>query len=220
MVAFPEPERTFAPGTPLLHRNIAYGKARFVVPATVVADEPEETRLLYREGTPIMGPPSHKLRHDPAACEAAQRVETAAREWDMVDGVWEDTDVLVVARPGDWYSVWLLWAGADRTLTQYYVNFEVPWRRTATGFDTRDLGVDLVVGLDRQPRWKDVTAYAQRIADGFITAEQVEHVERAHAEVLARIERREGVFSGRYDDFTPDPAWPPATVTPGWDRVD
>ena len=138
----------------------------------------------------------------------------------MVDGVWEDTDVLLIARPGDWYSVWLLWAGPERTLTRYYVNFEEPWRRTPLGFDTRDLGVDLVVDLDRRTRWKDVAAYEQRIADGFIPPEQAEQVERARSEVLARIDRREGVFAGRYDDWQPDPAWPMPTVRDGWDRVD
>ena len=101
----------FETGESVLHRNVELGTARFVVPSIVVSDTPVETRLFRRHGTPIKAAASFALRADPAAYEDACIREVKARHWEHIDAVWEDTDVLQIARSSEWYSVWLMWTG-------------------------------------------------------------------------------------------------------------
>ena len=43
----------------------------------------------------------------------------------------------------------------DRRFAGWYVNLQKPFRRTARGFETMDLMLDLVVEVDRSWWWKD-----------------------------------------------------------------
>jgi hypothetical protein len=208
----------FEAGDSVLHRNVELGIARFVVPSIVVSDTAEETRLFRRRGTRIKAAACFALRADPAAYEDAAIREVKARYWDHIDAVWQHTDVLQIARPPDWYSVWLMWT--DGEFAGFYVNFEAPWRRTRRGFDTTDLCLDLIVSPDYTLHWKDNDAFARRIAEGLITSEQASEVRRATVKVLAAINARHGAFAGDDVAWRPDSAWPTPIITPGWARTD
>ena len=210
-------ERVFGAGEPVLHRNVVFDVARFVVPSVVVSDTADETRLFRRHGTPIKAAASFALRADPAAYEDANIREVKARHWEYIDAVWEHTDVLQIARSSDWYSVWLMWIGAE--FTGFYVNFEAPWQRTERGFDTTDLCIDLVVSPDYTLRWKDNDAFERRLREGVIAPDEAAEVRRATLEVLAAVNAREGAFAGTDITWRPDPSWPVPTITDGWDRT-
>lgn len=98
---------------------------------------------------------------------------------------WERSGVLTLQRPGDWYGVWLF-DGADGA----YVNFQAPFTRGDGWYATQDLELDIVVRGDGSWEWKDEGLLEQRAAEGRFTAEQVEAVRRAAAEVVADLDAR------------------------------
>jgi hypothetical protein len=204
----------FETGDPVLHRNVELGIARFVVPSIVVSDTPEETRLFRRHGTPIKAAACFALRADPAAYEDAAIREVKAGHWDHIDAVWKDTDMLQIARSSEWYSVWLMWISGE--FAGFYVNFECPWERTAHGFDTTDLCLDLMVSPAYKLHWKDGEAFERRTAEGLITPEQAAEVRRATLTVLTAVDARQGAFAGDDIAWRPDPAWRVPTLTEGW----
>ncbi len=207
----------FAPGDAVLHRNVVLERVRFVVPSIVVSDTSDETRLFRRHGTPIKASDSFALRGDPMAFEDENIRQARSGTWGMVDAVWEHTDVLQIARPADWFSVWLMWITGE--FAGFYVNFETPWQRTAGGFDTTDLAIDLVVDPDHRFRWKDAADFTRRVREEVITPEEAAEVRTATLNVLAAVETRQGAFAGADITWRPDPAWPVPTVTDGWDRM-
>ena len=209
-------EGVFETGESVIHRNVELGIARFVVPSIVVSDTAEETRLFRRHGTRIKAAASFALHADPAAYEDASIREVKARHWEHIDAVWEDTDVLQIARSSEWYSVWLMWIGG--VFVGFYVNFESPWERTGRGFDTTDLCLDLMVSADYKLRWKDGEAFERRMAEGLVTPDQAAEVRRATLKVLTAVNTRQGAFTGDDIAWRPDPAWPVPKVTEGWDH--
>jgi hypothetical protein len=111
-----------------------------------------------------------------------------------------------------------MWTGDE--FTGFYVNFEAPWQRTARGFDTVDLCLDLMVSPGYTLRWKDGDAFERRMADGVITPVQAAEVRRATLKVVTAIESRHGAFAGDDIAWRPDPAWPVPVLTDEWDRTD
>lgn len=91
------------------------------------------------------------------------------------------------------------------------MNFERPGVRTAGGFDTFDLTVDLVIepDLDRW-HWKDEDEYAQVRRMGIVTDTEHRSVDAARAQVLAMLDDRSGPFgdAARWRSWRWNPRWP------------
>ncbi len=117
---------------------------------------------------------------------------------------------------GDWYSTWLFWSSADHSFLGYYVNFELPWRRTALGFDSNDLTLDIVVAPDLSWRWKDQDEYEHRVGAGVIPPKWANGVAAAREEVLAKLAAASSPFDGSLVGFEADPAWATPTVPIDW----
>ena len=99
------------------------------------------------------------------------------------------------------------------------VNFETPFRRSPSGFDTLDLELDLVVSPDYALRWKDADEYNEGIRRGVITAATAEQIAKSQPEVLEKIERREEPFDERWLDWIPDGQWGIPVLHPDWMKV-
>lgn len=139
--------------------------------------------------------------------------ELASGRWQLGRRFWQDTVLLVWRPPQGYFSVNAFYApGGDHPrLLTWYVNFERPPRRTAVGYDTLDLLVDLVVAPDlSRRRWKDEDEYAQGRRLGIVGKADHRAVEVARGRALAMIEAREGPFGADagWADWRPDPAWP------------
>lgn len=95
-------------------------------------------------------------------------------------------------------------------MRNWYVNFEHPTTRTADGFDTFDLTVDLVVDPDlSRLTWKDKDEYAHVRRLGIVTDTEHQAVDDARARVLAMIEERSNPFAdAEWTSWRWDPAWP------------
>lgn len=121
----------------------------------MVTDEPDRIAFYRAAGTPMKVPTSATLgRSDPRHDELS-RQEYESGEWEHHDSWWRSTNVLVVARPGAWWSGWLFWDAETFEFLSWYVNFEVPWVRSRFGFDSKDLSLDLVVTPGRETIEKD-----------------------------------------------------------------
>ncbi|WP_331446612.1 DUF402 domain-containing protein [Streptomyces xanthochromogenes] len=120
-------------------------------------------------------------------------------EWELADGVWQETDLLLWKPPTSWFSVNALFvpgSGGGRRLRNWYVNFEHPACRTAAGFDTLDLTVDLVIAPDLTGwEWKDEDEYAHVRRLGIVSDTEHRAVDAARGEVLAMLTARSGVFA-------------------------
>src|SRR5208283_5535168 len=105
--------------------------------------------------------------------------------------------------------------GADQRPAHWYVNFQLPYRRTRLGIDTLDLLLDLVVAPDLSGyRWKDEDEYAQGRRLGLIGDALHAHVEDARQQVVAMVEGRQGPFAEDWSGCHRDPAWPTPALPP------
>jgi predicted RNA-binding protein associated with RNAse of E/G family len=77
----------------------------------------------------------------------------------------------MILEPDKFYSVRLYWHEASNTFRGYYVNFQLPFKRSQCGIDTLDLELDLVIGTDYSFAWKDLEDYKQGIEAGVIPPE-------------------------------------------------
>ncbi|NUS10656.1 MAG: DUF402 domain-containing protein [Streptomyces sp.] len=138
----------------------------------------------------------------------------ATGEWQLAPAVWQETELLLWKPPAAWFSVNAFFTAAG--LRNWYVNFEHPTRRTADGFDTFDLTVDLVVTPDLTGwTWKDEDEYAHVRRLGIVTDTEHRAVQLARAQAVALIEDRAGPFADAdgWKAWRWDPAWPLPALT-------
>lgn len=139
--------------------------------------------------------------------------DLASGEWRMAEWAWRWTGIVQEVVSERWFSVARTHA-EDGALACWYVNFERPPTWHASGWDTMDLALDLVVEPDGAWRWKDEDEYAQCRRLGVITDAEHAAVAPAREQAVALVEARAGMFG---DDpgqrWLPDPAWPRPTLT-------
>ena len=105
------------------------GWAWLEIPVVVVRDDDGAARDLH---------PDRRAVHVPAgAGRRAGGIRGHGSER------WQGHGVLMLQRPGDAYAVWVFWHGAEREFRSWYLNLQEPFRRTATGYDTQDLELDI-----------------------------------------------------------------------------
>ncbi len=205
----------FDRGRVVARRNISrrLGIVGLAYPLIVVQDD-DKMFVGYRPpGSPFMlatgkreGPRDHVLR-----------------EWDggHRDLSHPNTDAfLEFHRPGDAHSVYLFRRMPDLLPDRWYVNLEEPWRRTALGFDTRDLILDIVIQPDLTTwHWKDEDELALAISSGTMPEDEARGIREEGLRALERLRRRERPYADGWDRWDPDPAWPTRPEFPeGWAR--
>lgn len=156
-------------GSTVARREVLHGRPWSVVPMRVVADTGHVLALHLAEGTTLEFPPHPFGRHP----------------WSFTDR-WRDTDVLMLHRPGDGYSVWGFFRAGVRS--GWYVNFQRPLVRRAGGIDTLDHGVDIVVAADGRWEWKDREHVAEQVASGRLPAAAADAVWRETDRVSALLD--------------------------------
>lgn len=129
--------------------------------------------------------------------------EIAANEWVPREHEWTGNGTLMISRRGDPYSIWLFW-GDDGEHASWYVNLELPWERTAAGFDSRDHQLDIVVAHDRSWHWKDEDELRDAVGAGLLTAAEAAGVRADAQRVVAKLD--ELVPTG-FERWRPDPSW-------------
>ena len=135
--------------------------------------------------------------------------------WELGPWAWQRTTLVSHMHAGDYFSV-NRYLADDLDPPGWYVNFELPYRRTAIGFDTFDLLLDLIVAADRSTHWwKDEDEYDQARRLGLITDAVHAHVDTAREEVLSLAHAGQGPFTHDWSRWRPSPAWPVPTLPGG-----
>lgn len=135
-------------------------------------------------------------------------------------GVWRGDGVLRVYRPGQSWSTWR-WLARDRTWSStWYVNLEEPWERSATGFDTEDWILDVVVADDGASwRYKDEDELDWAASSGRFSAREIERIRQAGSDASAVVESRAWPFDADWNRWLPHVGLPVPVLQPGWDSA-
>jgi len=159
------------------------------IPMRVVADSPGRTVLYLAPNTAFRG----------ARTPAGAKVRDLS-SWVSMDLVWAGGSLIRLIEPGAWHCVDVEFGAAGEFLG-WYVNFQEPFRRAGSGFDTVrfdtvrfdtvDLVLDLVVAPDRSWRLKDEDDFQRAISDGHLTAE-TGNIVRAEAERMIGVLAADG----------------------------
>nr|WP_091674249.1 DUF402 domain-containing protein [Amycolatopsis marina] len=178
-------------------------------PLHVVSDDGDTLLGWLPAGTEIVGsgPADGGLLRD---LPLEQRFRVPRRQF---RDRWHGTSTLRLVSERNWSSVWWFFE-PDGTFRNWYVNLEVPLGRTAGGTDRIDGVLDLVVGPDRQWRWKDEDEAACAVRAGRITEAQLRSLRAEGERNAALADAGEFPFDGTWTDFRPDPTWPLPTLPP------
>jgi hypothetical protein len=193
------------PGDVVVRREVLNnGRAWLEFPVIVVRDEPTLLATYIAPGAPFRFP------------RGRWPTPTGRHPWHGKAG-WTGHGVLMLQRPREMYAVWVFWGGADRSFEAWYINIQEPFRRTAAGYDTQDLELDIVVAADGSWALKDDDVLEQRVLEGRYATPQVAAVRDEGRRITSDLARGQRWWSDAWALWTPDPAWPtpsfPATYT-------
>ena len=186
------------------------GELAMVFPMTVVRDEPEELVVLRRPG--VIGKRRNAEKGGPN-----DRVLLRVRDG-FEDYPWHTWRVLVLREPAARHSLSLFWNDATNELRFWYFDLVTPLRRTPSGFEFIDHGVDAVVDRDMSSwHWKDEDELEWYVEHGRYTPNEADEI-RAEAErAVARLVRERDRYE-QWLTWRPNPAWPRAVLPGGWDH--
>jgi predicted RNA-binding protein associated with RNAse of E/G family len=192
-------------------RYIWFGQISHARPVTVVEDRDDLIALHLAAGTKIK------------ACNAPGDMSpfmnsVLSRRWNLDDVEWEWNNVLMLARPDEWFSIWGFWNVQGRGHLGWYVNLEEPITRSGQFYNTRDLQLDIVIMPDGKWFWKDEAEFAEMCELGLITADEAARVRSDGERVIDMLERGDTWWL-EWNDWAPDPSWTIPTFPPGWDAV-
>lgn len=204
------------PGATAARRFVTGGRVWTATPTRVVADDGAMLVVAHWPGVTCRVPASYAAASAGGGHDLRFRLvdELSSGTWQLADHVWTGTTMLTVMQPREWFSVSLLFDGADHDLVCWYVNFEVPFRRTPIGADSNDLMLDLVVSADGTRRWKDEDEYQHGRRVGAISPEQAREVERARGRATAMLDAASGPLAQGWEAWRRDPRWPAPVLPP------
>jgi hypothetical protein len=190
-------------GDNVLLRYIRFDAVRGAFPHVVAADDGDLVALHLPVGAVCKRPVS----------DGSPIRGQADREWELYDHPWHSGRVLHLMRPGAAHSIDLFWDEAD-AFRGWYVNLQEPLRRTALGFDTDDLVLDVWIEPDGSWWWKDEDELDEAVRLGRFTAPEAKAIREEGERVVAA-----WPFPTGWEDWRPDPAWPMPLLPEGWDVV-
>ena len=197
-------------------RGIVNNQVWLAQSVIVVKDEPQETVLLLLPGAKCAFPAGYvswRNKDIPGETrwQEARHADIALREVE-----WQTNRILIFLEPEKYYSCFLFWDQQTDQFGCYYINFQLPYRRSHCGFDTLDLDLDIVIDPQYNWKWKDVDEYQAGIQEGGILDEWVQGIQRSQAEVLDRITRHRYPLDGSWYHWRPDASWLPPTLPDRW----
>lgn len=209
----------WTPGDHCALRGLVDGRVWLAQSVAVVKDELAETILLLAPGHECAYPEGYWRwgRGDSSAGTRWQ--EARSPNLRLRKFAWQTNRILMFLEPEKYYSWWLFWNHAADRFSCYYLNFQLPYRRSHCGFDTFDLELDLVISPQFDWHWKDEADYQEGIREGGIRPEWVKQIEQAQPEVFERLQARRRPLDGSWLPWRPDPTWSPPSLPERWDEA-
>ena len=203
-------------GDNVLLRGMYNHSPVYVQSVRVVKDAPEETALFIWPGAECVAPSRSISNRQQWGMERWK--ETLSGTLQVERFVWRANRFLILLKPEKFYSTIYIWDETSGEFICYYINFQLPFRRTPLGFDTLDLDLDLVIDPSYNWEWKDEAEYKNGIRTGGIRPEWVREIERAKSEVFQQIEKKAYPLDGSWLNFQPDPTWSLPYLPKSWDE--
>lgn len=204
------------PGATVVLHEIWQERVWAARPMTVVRDEGDLVALWFPKETRWKAPTTPPTRA-PEPTRGERLAECAVLgDWVFVDAAW-DISTLVLMCPGDWHAVWISWLDSGEQWG-WYVNLQLPYRRTSCGYETMDLVLDVTVDLDRTWRWKDEDELEAFVERGAFDGDLADRIRAEGLSVAGRAERAEPPFDGAWTGWHPDSAWSLPELRRGWDE--
>ena len=206
-------------GDNVLLRGVYNGRPTSALSVRMVRDTPEETALLIWPGAECMVPNGYiHHAHDVSKWDRWQ--ETLTNSLQLEKFTWHTNRFLILLEPEKFYSTIHIWEAASNKFVCYYINFQLPFRRTLLGFDTLDLDLDIVIQASFEWEWKDMDEYHNGIRAGGIQSEWVREIEHAKKEVFTRLEQRQYPLNSSWFNWRPNPNWDVPCLPVNWEVVD
>ena len=181
----------------------------------VVQDDVTSLALWFPKGTAWKAPTTPATRQREP--NRGERLATCLvlDEWAFRDTAW-DVDTLVLVHEGDWHAVWVSWLDGGEHWG-WYVNVQLPCRRTRCGIETMDLVLDVIVDPDRTWRLKDEDELETFVARGVFDRALAGRIRSQALSLAGRAERNEPPFDEPWPEWRPDPSWTLPVLPHGWE---
>ena len=203
------------PGEVITWRGIFRGRVWHAQPTIVVKDSPDELMLTLLPGAECLAEETY-----PKGKKTAKRWwDFKDADWNLAKYAWQTNRLLILLESEKYYSTMLFWNHESNEFLGYYINFQIPYRRSRWGIDTLDLDLDIDINPNFCFKWKDEDDYQKAIDHGLIIPEWIQGIEDAKPEIFDKLEGRQYPFDGSWLDWKPDPSWEPPKLPENWDKI-
>lgn len=206
------------PNDVIAWRGIFKNRVWHAHPTIVVKDSSNESALALLPGAECITDEEY-IRHMNGEKTIKRRWDYIDKDWVLQAFLWQTNRLLILVEPEKYYSINLFWNDKSNKFLCYYINFQLPIKRSRFGMDTLDLDLDLIVNPDLSFKWKDINEYQKGIETGIILPEWAKKVEFAKQEVLDRVASRKYPFDKSWLDWRPDKNWIPPKFLQIWHEV-
>ena len=197
-------------GNPIVLRGVWRQRLWFACPVVVVQDTPALIAVYWRAGTWVKVPEKRFAPQDMLSTE----------QLDLVDKMWTETDVLMLAVPGAAHSIYAMWEAGHTSFRCWYINLEEPLRRTSIGFDTMDHLLDVVASPDRSEwRWKDEDEFREAEAIGVYSSEEARAIRAEGERVIKLMQANQSPFCDGWEKWSPPAEWRIPELPANWDNI-
>src|SRR5512138_3101484 len=130
---------TWKPGEAVALRGIYNQHPWYIQSAVMVHDKPEEVALAILPGAECCAPEGYiNGKHGPTG-QWDRWGEYVQNNWKLQRYTWRTNRLLILLQPEKYYASYYFWQADKNLFTGYYINFQLPFRRSAVGLDTLDL---------------------------------------------------------------------------------
>jgi len=203
------------PGEVVSWRGIYRERVWHAQTTITVKDTPEEIVLALLPGAECIAPEGYLDGKN----SNKRRWNFKDKEWEQQNYLWRTNRLLLILEPEKYYSIMHFWDHISNEFLCYYVNFQLPFKRSLYSVDTLDLDLDIVINPDLGFEWKDEADYQKAIDHGIIFPEWIQGIEAAKPEIFEKLERRQYPFDGAWLNWMPDSNWSPPKLPANWDKI-
>lgn len=188
-------------------RSVFRGRVWIAQSGYLIEDSPERVVTAILPGAEAQ---------QPILPRADQFRALASGEWQLAPSAWHTNRTLWIWPRDAHYGIGLFWNKATDVFRGWYLDLRTPLVPTPIGFDSWDHALDIEVHPNRSWSWKDEDELEEAARLGVLSPAEVAET-RAEGERL--VAHLDDLIPTGWEDWRPDPAWPPLVLPPGWDRV-